>query len=110
MWKDVRRLIIDRFEAAGLPVPDLNKGWVEIVYDYTLIDQEYFQERVKVWVETVGKRIFKIKHYWLRFEFSPSRGQIHAHFLAITDFKGVLKRSSNVSRSLDRMQKYKQNF
>jgi hypothetical protein len=58
MWKDVRHLIIDRFEAAGLPVPDLEKSWVEIVNDYTLIVQEYFQERVKVWLKTVGKRFF----------------------------------------------------
>jgi hypothetical protein len=62
MWKDVRCLIIDRFEEAGLPVPDLEKRWVEIVNDYTLIVQEYFQERVKVWLKTVDKRVFKIKH------------------------------------------------
>jgi hypothetical protein len=91
MWKDVSCLIIDRFEAVGLPVPDAEKSWVEIVNDYTLIVQEYFQERVKVWLETVGKRIFKIKHYWLRFEFAPSRGQIHAHFSAIMDFKEVFQ-------------------
>ena len=24
-------------------------------------------------------------HYWLRYEFAPSRGQIHAHMLAIHD-------------------------
>jgi hypothetical protein len=89
-------LIIDRFEAAGLPVPDLEKSWVKIVNDYTLIVQEYFQERVKVWLETVGKRIFKIKHYWLRFKFAPSRGQIHAHFIATTDFKGVFQRYSQL--------------
>jgi len=33
----------------------------------------------------VGKHIFKIKHYWLRYEFAPSRGQIHTHILAIAD-------------------------
>ncbi len=26
----------------------------------------------------------KIEHYWVRFEFAPSRGQIHAHLLAIS--------------------------
>jgi hypothetical protein len=96
MWKDVRRLIIDRFEAAGLPVSDLEKSWVKIVNDCTLIVQEYFQERVKVWLKTVGKRIFKIKHYWLRFAFAPSRGQIHAHFIAITDFNEVFYRYSQL--------------
>jgi hypothetical protein len=90
-WEDVRKLILDRYEAAGLFAPDLNKSWVEIVNDHTLIVQEYFQERVKIWLETVGKKIFKIKHYWLRFEFTPSRGQIHVHILAISEFKHVFE-------------------
>jgi hypothetical protein len=30
----------------------------------------------------VGKDVFNIAHYWVRFEFAPSRGQIHAHMLA----------------------------
>ena len=52
--------------------------------DYTPIVQYYFQKRVNIWMETVGKNIFKIKHYWLWFEFAKGRGQIHAHFLTIT--------------------------
>jgi hypothetical protein len=32
----------------------------------------------------VGHDVFDIKHYWLRYEFAPSRGQqIHSHLLAI---------------------------
>jgi hypothetical protein len=31
----------------------------------------------------VGHDVFDVKHYWLRYEFAPSRGQIHAHLLAI---------------------------
>jgi hypothetical protein len=32
----------------------------------------------------VGHDVFDIKHYWLRYEFSPSQGQqIHSHLLAI---------------------------
>ena len=33
----------------------------------------------------MGKPEFGIKHYWLRFEFAPGRGQIHAHCLLIMD-------------------------
>jgi hypothetical protein len=98
-WKDIRKLIKDRYEAAGVAVPDLNKSWVEIVNDHTLIVQEYFQERVKIWLETIGKTIFRIKHYWVRFEFTPSRGQIHAHLLAISDFKNVFQRYSQFSKN-----------
>ncbi len=48
--------------------------------------QEYFQARVQMWLDTIGKNVFKIQHYWCHFEFAPSRGQIHAHLLAISDF------------------------
>ena len=32
----------------------------------------------------VGKDLYGIEHYWVRFEFAKGRGQIHAHLLAIT--------------------------
>ena len=91
MWPDIKRLIKDQFSCAGLDIPDLEKSFVQIVNDYTLIVQEYFQERVKIWLSTIGKQIFHIKHYWLRFEFAPSRGQIHAHMLAIHDNPSVME-------------------
>ena len=51
---------------------------------YSSIVQEFFQLRVKEWLETVGRTVFDIKHYWGRFEFAKGRGQIHLHLLAIT--------------------------
>jgi hypothetical protein len=89
-WHDIQRLICDRFSVAGIPSPfisdDIQKNKTKIINDYTLVVQEYFQKRVKYWLETVGKNCFKIKHYWCRFEFAPSRGQVHAHLLAIASF------------------------
>ena len=38
---------------------------------------------MEIWLETVGHDVFDIKHYWLRYEFAPSQGQIHSHLLAI---------------------------
>ena len=90
MWPDIKRLITDRFHVAGLDIPDLDKSYVQLVNDYTLVVQEYFQERVKIWLSTIGTKIFHIKHYWLRYEFAPSRGQIHAHILAINEDPLVL--------------------
>jgi len=55
------------------------------INDYTVVIQEYFQVRVRTWLETVGKDIFGIDHYWLRFEFAPGRGQVHAHMIATTN-------------------------
>src|SRR5687767_7291009 len=37
MWPDIKRLIREQFEIAGLDIPDLDKSFVQIVNDYTLI-------------------------------------------------------------------------
>src|SRR6476659_9688093 len=45
----------------------------------------------KIWLSTIGAKVFHIKHYWLRYESAPSRGQIHAHMLAIHDNPKVME-------------------
>jgi hypothetical protein len=60
-----------------------SKNLVQLLDEYSIVIQEFFQKRVEIWLETVGHAVFDIKHYWLRYEFAPSRGQIHAHLLAI---------------------------
>lgn len=37
--------------------------------------------KVENWLETVGKKVFSITGYYVRFEFAKGRGQIHAHIL-----------------------------
>ena len=91
LWPDIKRLIKERLDIAELDAPELEKSLVQIVNDYTLVVQEYFQERVKIWLSTIGAKVFHIKYYWLRYEFAPSRGQIHAHMLAIHDNPEVMK-------------------
>ena len=91
-WPDIKRLIEERYKMANLPVPELDKkGASRHINEFTLVIQEYFQTRVKHWLSTIGKSLFKIKHHWLRFEFAPGRGQIHAHMLAIVDNKDVMR-------------------
>ncbi len=91
-WPDIKRLIEERYRMANLPVPDLAKpGTSRYINEFTLVIQEYFQIRVKHWLSTIGKTLFKIKHHWLRFEFAPGRGQIHAHMLAIVDNTHVMR-------------------
>lgn len=68
--------------------------------------QEYFQERVKAWLETVGKNLLGIKHHWLRYEFAPSRGQIHTHMLVICDNSDVIKTCSALKHDKVRLAKY----
>jgi hypothetical protein len=91
-WPDIKRLLTDRFQCANLSVPDIEKtSFVRFINDYTIIIQEYFQERLQLWLNTVGRNVFHIKYYWLRFEFAPSRGQIHAHMLGIHENPDVLQ-------------------
>ena len=35
------------------------------------------------YLNTVGRDVLGIEHYWCRFEFAKGRGQIHAHILVI---------------------------
>jgi hypothetical protein len=82
-WQDIERLIMDRCEKGVLEIPDFIQRRAAIINDHSVVVQEYFHARVKLWLDTVGKDLFGIKHHWLRFEFAPSRGQIHIHMLAI---------------------------
>ena len=93
-WPDVIRLIKERMELAG---DDSSMCYVgspkisQLVNDHALVIQEYFQSRVELWLETVGKEMLDIKHYWVRYEFAPGRGQIHAHLLAISSDQSIYK-------------------
>ena len=89
-WPDVKRLLKQRLKIAGYSDDFIEKNcYVQLVNDFTLVIQELFQTCVKIWLETVGIFFFGISHYWLRYEFAPSRGQIHAHMLVISKFKDV---------------------
>ena len=93
-WADVVDLLHDWYNVAGLDpseiYPDSTK-FVQIVNDYSVVIQEYFQIRTETWLKTVGKSIFGIKHYWVRYEFTPGRGQIHTHLLAIPNDQSIYK-------------------
>ena len=96
-WPDINRLLHERFNFKGVNSPlDGQNGngkinSVKNVNDMTIVVQEYFQKRIENWLVKVGKPIFKIAEYWLRYEFAPTRGQIHCHMLAITDHNVILK-------------------
>ena len=93
-WPDINRLVNERNRMAGHSQSASKEAMSgKVVNQYTVVIQEYFQLRVKKWLETIGKEMFGIQHYWLRFEFAPGRGQIHAHMLAIVpEIKQVYSR------------------
>jgi Helitron helicase-like domain at N-terminus len=91
-WPDIFRLIKERMELGGRDSSECYPGSKQastLLNEYSLVVQEYFQIRVKLWLEKVGKPIFGIEHYWVRFEFAPGRGQIHAHLLAVSNHMSV---------------------
>lgn len=94
-WHDLIQLLRDRMEKANdkkskecyVGSPKLT----EILNDYSIVVQEYFQLRFQAWMDTCGRLIFGIEHWWGRFEFTPGRGQIHIHFLAVRRHQNILK-------------------
>ena len=68
--------------------------------------QKYFQKRVQHWLDTVGKNIFNIRHHWCRFEFAPSRGQINAHILVVSDHNELLKDTMSKIGPITNMSKF----
>jgi hypothetical protein len=51
--------------------------------DYASIVVQFYQLRMEIYCETVLKDALGINHYWFRYEFAKSRGQIHGHLLGI---------------------------
>lgn len=93
-WADIIQLLKERLKMSG-ENPDTcyvgSSKLSQILNDYAIVVQEYFQKRVELWLEIVGKKILDIAHYYVRYEFAPGRGQIHAHLLAIIKDKTVLR-------------------
>ena len=103
-WPDIVHLIKERLELAGQDTSGCyigSKHLPQLLNDYTIVVQEYFQARVVAWLETVGKTIFGIEHYWVRYEFAPGRGQIHAHLLAVPKNKTIHQLSHELLKDKD---------
>jgi Helitron helicase-like domain at N-terminus len=94
-WPDMLRVILERMEIAGdTRVKDCYQGspkLTELLNDYTIVVQEFFQVRFENWMEHFGRPVFGIRHYWGRYEFAPGRGQIHIHLLAIRKDQAIFK-------------------
>ena len=92
-WPDILRLVEERIKIETGKCHQLVcncSNIVQVMNNYSSVVQEYFQRRTELWLETVGRDVFGIAHYWMRYEFAPSRGQIHAHILAISNDKQIL--------------------
>ena len=87
-WPDLKRLLEQYILLAENRKINLSLNHSElnrVLNDYTIVVQEFFHLRVEEYLKTIGFHVFGIKHYWGRFEFAKSRGQIHLHLLGITN-------------------------
>jgi hypothetical protein len=102
-WPDIAFLLKERDKIANEHSEPGQRA--ALINEYTIVIQEYFQKRVQNWLDTVGKMVFKIKHHWLRFEFAPGRGQIHAHCLLIVDNMDTQKEQHMMKQLQDAMKR-----
>jgi len=87
-WPDLKRLLEQTILRNENKIVDLDTDrniLNKAINDHTIVVQQYFHIRVDSFLKTVGKHVFGIKHYWARFEFAKSRGQIHLHLLGILE-------------------------
>jgi len=110
-WPDVKRLLQDRINIArGNPSSDnddelTSKAKImKAVNQYSIVVQEYFIAKVKDWMETYAKEVFKIKHWYARFEFAKGRGEIHAHILAIADNKTTFSKAYKAKTDAEKVE------
>jgi len=110
-WPDLKRLLqrhIYDCEGKVVNLETDRSALNHAVNDYSIVVQEFFQRRTKEFLDTIGLNLFGIEHYWCRFEFAKSRGQIHAHLLAITkdcaDPDGILSTLFENRNNLEQQQ------
>ena len=91
-WQDLQRLINQKRKELGLEPLDMSilRNRINAMNEYSLVVQEYFVERVQSFLDSFGKEVLGIEHYYVRFEFAKSRGQVHAHLVAILGKKSKL--------------------
>jgi len=87
-WPDLRRLLQEFVFQTSRKKVDLEKDFRllnQLLNDFSLIVQDYFHKRVEAFLEHICKKIFGIKHFWGRMEFSKLRGQINIHLVGIIE-------------------------
>jgi hypothetical protein len=91
-WQDIKKLLNARRNITGGPPISLESVTekARAVNDYSIIIQEYFQARVSDFLKKYAKEVFGIHHYYARFEFPNSWGQIHVHILAMLGKKSSI--------------------
>jgi hypothetical protein len=79
---------------------------VRAVNYYSIVIQEYFQAQLSDFLENYAKEVFGIHHYYARFEFAKSLGQIHVHILAMLGKKyNIMKLNDLVYKEIHGVKK-----
>ena len=86
-WPEILEKLEDRMYFANGEVAGLREGNSRLYRDvqgYSTIARQFFQLRLDIYSKAVSIPVFGAKHYWYRFEFAKSRGQIHFRMFAIS--------------------------
>lgn len=85
-WRPLLDLIEEMIYDSTGEVVDLRTNFSRAytaVNEYAVIVVQFFQLRMEAYCETILKEQLGIHHYWFRYEFAKSRGQIHWHLFGI---------------------------
>jgi hypothetical protein len=92
-WEDLKRVLIDRYKFVPeqyRPKLESKSDLFTAIKEYSIVVQEFFIMKVEHWIKTFGKDIFKIEHYFIRFEFADGRGEIHGTSVVYFDYCSII--------------------
>ena len=92
-WPDLRR-ILDQLETKSgdtLHATKLRSGDFKVVAKSAQKYPGFSMKCADIFMKTIVKDALWIEHYWKRVKFSPGRGQIHLHTIAIGKNKVYLE-------------------
>jgi hypothetical protein len=87
-WPDIQRLLQEFLFQTTRKKTDLSKDYRSLnqaLNDFAIIVQDFFHKRSQEFLDIIAKKLFGMKHFWGRMEFSKLRGQIHIHLVGIIE-------------------------
>lgn len=83
-WPDLFKILDPEDRIAKMPEMEANRIRQRFVNDNPLVVATFFQERAEFFVKNTLSRKFKMKDYWVRYEWQH-RGSAHIHFVVWLD-------------------------
>lgn len=95
-WPDIKRLLLDKCDKMDddkKPTLTTRSDFAKAIKEYGMVIEEFFIQKVDHWLNHYAKHVFGVNHYFVRFEFTEGRGEIHAHILCAANNLDVYDRA-----------------